>query len=147
MKALSIQQPWASLILGIAPKTYLDGCTHPKDIENRTWKTGYRGDLLIHAGKRFDVDALEHLYDEPPPGAANWLHDNFTLGAILGVVTLVDLIRDSDSAWAIEDCYHWMLSNPRAFNDPIPYKGQLGLFNVPMTLYKLHEQTTTETED
>lgn len=38
MKALSIKQPWASLIAhGI------------KDIENRTWATKYRGKVLIHA--------------------------------------------------------------------------------------------------
>ena len=39
MKAISIKQPWASLIAyGI------------KDIENRTWRTNYRGRVLIHAG-------------------------------------------------------------------------------------------------
>ena len=39
-KALTIKQPYASLIVeGI------------KDIENRTWKTNYRGRILIHAGK------------------------------------------------------------------------------------------------
>ena len=39
MKAITIKQPWASLIVeGI------------KDIENRTWKTSFRGRVLIHAG-------------------------------------------------------------------------------------------------
>lgn len=39
MKAISIKQPWASLIAhGI------------KDIENRSWRTNYRGRVLIHAG-------------------------------------------------------------------------------------------------
>ena len=43
MKALSIRQPWASLIVaGI------------KDIENRSWVTNYRGKLLIHAAQKFD---------------------------------------------------------------------------------------------
>jgi hypothetical protein len=38
MKTLSIRQPYASLI-----------CKGIKTIENRTWKTNYRGKLLIHA--------------------------------------------------------------------------------------------------
>ena len=43
MKAISLKQPWADLIVnGI------------KDIENRTWKTSYRGKLFIHASKSFD---------------------------------------------------------------------------------------------
>jgi hypothetical protein len=37
MKCLSIQNPWAPLI-----------CAGVKDVENRTWKTDYRGPLLIH---------------------------------------------------------------------------------------------------
>lgn len=41
MKALSIKQPWASLIAqGI------------KDIENRTWKTKFRGRIFIHASAK-----------------------------------------------------------------------------------------------
>lgn len=40
MKAITIKQPWASLIV-----------SGLKDIENRTWKTNFRGRVLIHAGK------------------------------------------------------------------------------------------------
>ena len=44
MKALTIKQPWASLIAhGV------------KDIENRTWKTKYRGKILIHAAATWDI--------------------------------------------------------------------------------------------
>jgi hypothetical protein len=50
--ALSIRQPWASLIL-------LAG----KDIENRTWETRLRGPILIHAAismtKREYLDAMD----------------------------------------------------------------------------------------
>ena len=39
MKALTIQQPWASVItMGV------------KTIETRSWSTKYRGPLAIHAG-------------------------------------------------------------------------------------------------
>lgn len=40
MKAITISQPWASLIA--------DGS---KWVENRTWETSYRGPIAIHAGK------------------------------------------------------------------------------------------------
>ena len=43
MKAISIRQPWAWLIV----HGY-------KDVENRTWATKHRGPILIHAGKTLD---------------------------------------------------------------------------------------------
>ena len=43
MRALSIKQPWASLIVH-----------HGKDIENRTWPTKIRGRIAIHASKRLE---------------------------------------------------------------------------------------------
>lgn len=45
MKALSIRQPWAWLIVN-----------GYKSIENRTWNTRIRGTILIHAGKGFDKE-------------------------------------------------------------------------------------------
>ena len=60
MKAITIKQPFASLIAaGI------------KEYEFRTWKTKYRGDILIHAGKGIDKEAMkryEHLNLEYPSG-------------------------------------------------------------------------------
>jgi hypothetical protein len=46
MKALSIMQPWAWLIV--------NGL---KDIENRKWSTDFRGEFLVHAGKTYDEGA------------------------------------------------------------------------------------------
>ena len=50
MKVITIKQPWATLIA----KGY-------KEYEFRTWKTKYRGDILIHAGKQIDKDALKRF--------------------------------------------------------------------------------------
>ena len=50
MKVITIKQPWASLIA----KGY-------KEYEFRTWKTKYRGDILIHAGKEIDKEALKRF--------------------------------------------------------------------------------------
>lgn len=60
MKVITIKQPWATLIT--------EGL---KEYEFRTWKTKYRGDILIHAGKGVDKKAMEmykHLNLEYPSG-------------------------------------------------------------------------------
>ena len=50
MKALTIKQPWATLIM-----------QGDKRFEFRSWQTKYRGDLLIHAGKGIDKEAMKRL--------------------------------------------------------------------------------------
>ena len=60
MKVLTIKQPWATLIA----ECY-------KEFEFRTWKTKYRGEILIHAGKGIDKKVMEkfkHLNLEYPAG-------------------------------------------------------------------------------
>lgn len=60
MKVITIKQPWATLIA--------EGY---KEYEFRTWKTKYRGDILIHAGKGVDKEAMnrfKHLNLEYPQG-------------------------------------------------------------------------------
>lgn len=50
MKAITIKQPWATLIA--------EGY---KEYEFRTWKIKYRGDILIHAGKGIDKKTMERI--------------------------------------------------------------------------------------
>ena len=50
MKAITIKQPFATLIA--------EGL---KEYEFRTWKTKYRGDILIHAGKGVDKTAVKRF--------------------------------------------------------------------------------------
>ena len=117
MKALSIKQPWSWLIVN-----------GYKDIENRDWKTKFRGEFLIHAGKKFDKDgwlwAKENFPDIPLP------HDieEFDLGGIVGKSSIIDCVDQSASPWFFGE-YGFVLSNssPLPF---VPYKGQLGFFNV-----------------
>ena len=106
MKALSIQQPHADEIL-----------LHGKDIENRTWKlpASMKGQrIYVHAGKN--------------PGGATRAARN-RLGAIVGEVTIVDCVEWSDSPW-FEGPYGYVLAHPVAYREPIPYRGQLGFFEV-----------------
>ena len=136
MKALTVKQPWARLIfLG-------------KNVENRSWKTNYRGKLLVHAGKAFDYDALLFLHKHD---AVNLLrsmlvhfkvkfdlvncqpigHDDKECGAIIGSVDVVDCVENSKSRWAQPGVFHWILENPVEFQKPIPCKGAQGLWNTP----------------
>lgn len=105
MKALTIHQPWASLII-----------TGAKALENRRWRTKYRGPLLIHASK-----------------VAGRIQCDLPRGAILGVVDLIDCVAIDDVAGQphAEGPICWRLANPRAFAKPIPYRGQMGVFDVP----------------
>ena len=115
-KALTVCQGWASLIF------------HPtdrKDIENRTWSTNYRGDLLIHAG-RSKKQIAETLKFCDRIGVR--LSEDLTFGAILGIVELVNCDRLSTSIWAQPEQYHWQFANPRSFIEPIVCSGALSLW-------------------
>ena len=123
MKVLTIKQPWATLIM-----------QKDKRFEFRSWRTKYRGDLLIHAGKGIDKEAMERL--------SNYIPEVLPTGKILGKVTLVDCVKMSlefkekllkenkeiykDSSF--KENYGWQLENVELFNEPIEAKGKLGLW-------------------
>src|SRR3989344_6676818 len=69
MKALSLKQPWAELIL-----------QGRKKIEIRAWNTKFRGEFLIHASKNPDADAMEKFGFKDLPS-----------GFIVGKAELVDV--------------------------------------------------------
>ncbi|TXH57054.1 MAG: ASCH domain-containing protein, partial [Desulfurellales bacterium] len=104
MKALSIIQPWASLIIWGG-----------KDIENRTWRlpSSMRGQTIyVHASKggftKYDRVSEERLN----PGM------KFPLGAIIGTVEIVDCVTSSDSEW-FNGPYGFLLRNPQPLRYPI----------------------------
>jgi hypothetical protein len=120
MKALSINQPWAWLIVN-----------GHKSVENRDWETRYRGDFLIHAGKKIDYDAYDFLEDMeielPPP------HELQT-GGIVGKARLVNtvhirdkrLVCERDKPWFFGE-YGFMLDGAEPC-ELLPCKGALGFF-------------------
>lgn len=79
VKALSIMQPWAWLIVN-----------GHKDVENRSWEAGYRGPLLIHAGKKLDREGMEYIREEHPEIA---LPAEFERGGVVGMAKLVGVVR------------------------------------------------------
>ena len=78
MKVLTIKQPFASLII--------EGL---KEYEFRTWKTKYRGEFLIHAGKGIDKKAMEKF---------KCFNLDYPSGCIIGKVTLTDCIKIDDES-------------------------------------------------
>lgn len=54
MKGLSLTQPWATLV-----------AIRAKRFETRSWSATYRGELLIHAAKKFPPECHALCRDEP----------------------------------------------------------------------------------
>ncbi|VWD49752.1 hypothetical protein BLA17378_08633 [Burkholderia aenigmatica] len=128
MKALSIRQPWAWLIV--------QGF---KDIENRTWPTRFRGRVLIHASKGMTKAEYEDVDDYLVLSADDdarmlELPDRGDLlrGGIVGVATITDCVLPAHrkSPWHMEGQFGFQLADAK----PVPFvecKGALGFFDVP----------------
>jgi len=123
--ALSIRQPWAWLIVN-----------GHKDIENRDWRTPFRGRFLVHASKtitRKGYDECRAQCEEFLPFTTryNWpAFEDLQLGGIVGEATLIDCVQDHPSPFKQPESWGFVLANskPLPFT---PYKGRLGFFNVP----------------
>ena len=126
MKTISIKQPWASLIVhGI------------KDIENRTWRTNFRGRVLIHAagsyGRKFSVNLTDAQTKAAfATIAKETMFGNMPFGAIVGSVEIVDCVQNHSSIWAEKGVYNWVLANPILYAKPIEnVKGKLSFWDYP----------------
>ncbi len=118
MKALSIQQPWAWLIVN-----------GHKDVENRTWHNRLRGRIWIHASKKFDNEGYiwvaQNFPDIPLPAKGS-----FERGGMVGQATITGCVTYSRSPWFAGD-FGFVLEDatPLPFT---PYKGKLGFFEVEL---------------
>jgi hypothetical protein len=151
MKALTLYQPWATLIaLGV------------KRIETRSWSTSYRGPLAIHAGMHFPVANRRLVLQEPfrtilgPTMSRSCLPS----GKIVAVADLVEVVRIGEYHRVIDTqpvadggpgvkfavpppeesperaCgdytpgrWAWLLANVRRLVEPIPAQGARGLWD------------------
>lgn len=135
MKALSVMDPWATLIM-----------RYGKSTENRDYPTNYRGDLVIHASRRIDRNgwlALNEAHDGVDALNASTLanahrerHELIMPTFALGLVELVGVDQLQYTKWDIPGMWHWRLRNPRPFKTPFTMKGQLSLFEVPDDLIR-----------
>ena len=55
--------------------------------------------------------------------------DAMTFGALIGEVDIIDCVTESKSPWFVGR-YGFTLTNPKLYDKPIPYRGQLGFFEV-----------------
>lgn len=109
-KAISIKNPWAFLI-----------CAGIKDVENRSWKTNYRGKVYIHVSKK--------------PANNNYYFPQDSNSRIIGSIEIIDCITNLNSPWAISGMWHWVLKNPVLFKNPTKkIKGKLSFWTIPETV-------------
>lgn len=154
MKALTLTQPWATLV-AIGAKT----------IETRSWRTHYRGPIAIHAAKAIPpythwrqfrhpafMDALEDLTGGTGCDGRYPDLTKLPTGAVLAIATVVDvlptlvgssILGSALEGWSVTDeeavfgdfafgRYGWILENVLALPEPLPCRGFQRLWNLPV---------------
>jgi hypothetical protein len=139
MKALTLWQPWATMVaLGV------------KKIETRSWPTSYRGPLAIHAAKESPREALELAF-EPPfrqcLEAAGYDVKELPSGVIVAICDLADCVQITPNNMPAREGllgdytpgrYAWYLANVRRVHPPLPARGRQGLWDWPQGDEPLH---------
>lgn len=144
MKALTLTQPWATLV-----------AIRAKPVETRSWTTPYRGPLAIHAAKGFPREAIELCFEQPfvssLPAASIALPSELPRGAVIAVCRLAGCFRITDqdrddyelatgehivlsaTDFAFGDFtpgrFGWLLADVQPLPEPIPARGALGLWD------------------
>lgn len=116
MRALSIRQPWAWLIVN-----------GHKDIENRNWVTKFRGTFLVHAAKGMTRDeyALAFVTAEEN-GVKLPAFEDLERGGIVGQATITDCVSESQSPWFFGE-FGLVLADAKSLPFQ-PCNGSLGFF-------------------
>ena len=124
-KIITIKQPWAWAIIHIG-----------KDIENRKWRTKFRGRVFIHSSLVWDNFGWNWLKANMPNKIPSNHNQMQVFGHAIGVVDVVDCVDKSDSDWFMGP-YGIVLKNP----EPIkPYKvtGRLSITKADPELIKAY---------
>jgi len=135
MSALSLWQPWAAYT-AIGAKPFENRGWHPKD--------EWTGQLGIHAGHGRDERPWAHQEEPGLTGrtALKALPEHLrdavtTVGAIIAVITVTGYHRGYPrnakcGPWCdIEARWHWEWSNPIILPNPVPTRGQRGVWILP----------------
>lgn len=132
MKALTLTQPWATLV-----------AIGAKKIETRSWSTTYRGPLAIHSSKTFPKWAMELIahddYIAQALGGAGYTIDRLPCGFVLCTVRLSSIHLITRSSWpsfpelAFGDYtpgrWAWRLADLKPLEQPVEATGRLGLWD------------------
>ena len=129
LKCLSVSQPFADLII-----------SGKKIIELRNWNTNFRGEFLIHAPIKIRINDSSRLK----------IKKKLVTGAIVGKAELYDvkkydLIKEikKDQKFHFSSkkfngkTFGFMLKNSKSLRIPIPWKDQLGFFDVDLPKSKI----------
>lgn len=68
------------------------------------------------------LSEIEHCFNVKLP------RGDYILGALVGRVTLIDIVDESTSKW-FQGSYGWVLKDAERI-EPIPMKGNYGIFSV-----------------
>ncbi len=124
MKVITLKQPWATLVA--------EGL---KKYEFRSWKFNYRGEILIHAGKGVDKEAIKKF---------EHLNLNYPQSKIIAKVKILDCIELNDeiNIQIIEENelvyghkhdrtgYAWKLEVVEKIEDDKVISGKQGIWNI-----------------
>lgn len=136
MKAITIKQPWATLI-----------ALREKQFETRSWQTKYRGQIAIHAGKSIDKEAFFEFSNVLKKHGITSINQ-LTTGSVIAIANLVDChkvmidyediaimntgLKISGNEYYFgnyeEGRYAWELDRVSILTEPINAKGQLSLW-------------------
>lgn len=145
MKAITIHQPWATLI-AIGAKRY----------ETRSWSTKHRGPLAIHAAKKIDLSACREGVIRSVLAEYGYYEENLPTGLIVATSMLKDCIKSVETwtdGYVLENGLYiyspeyeygdftpgrfaWELTDVKQLEKPILAKGQQGLWNWQNELIK-----------
>lgn len=142
IKALTLWQPWASLVIG-----------GWKRWETRSYKTRYRGELAIHAAKR-EPDWCRVLWDNELCfscliGMGYQTFDQLPRGAVLGYVRLQDIWPTHRMQYQVGRMeqefgdfrtgrFAWKLEDPVKFDRPHKIRGRQGLWNYTLDVSPIY---------
>lgn len=143
MRAISLWQPWASLI-----------ALEEKRLETRSWQTACRGPLLIHAAKRWAKEQRELFLEKAFRDAicpAYGNPDALPLGCFVALVDLVEIFPVQKVELFISykekrfgnysaGRFVWKLENVRRLAEPIPARGYQALWTPDAGIIELVNQ-------
>lgn len=130
---LTVLQPWATL-LALGAKRF----------ETRSWSSGYRGPLAIHAGRTFDLATQELCFGEPFASvlaAAGISHPRQLPRGVVLAIGRLSACQPTVAPWLPTDPtelafgnfgpgrYMWQLDDVAPLPTPLPARGALGLWN------------------
>jgi activating signal cointegrator 1 len=155
MKALTIWEPWASLI-AVGAKRY----------ETRSWPTAYRGPIAIHAGRTWNSEIKEACADSLIADRLSRLYSwpiqksRLPLGCIVAVGFLAEVIRTDDLPFQRIDTefrfgnfmpgrWAWRIEYVERFKEPLHATGRQGLWDIKTygnggQLFEAHLQVLRE---